>query len=256
MSRSLSRWISNLVQDADRTRKAESKRRQGARRRLECEQLEDRVVPATLITVVAGLAGTGTLDSFLSASDGTINATDNLGLAGTVSQGALQAVGAGIQVSITAQTAIVFDATLTTPVSLLTNAGNSAQFIALNGNITFNDTTDTLTTAGGSLTLVATNGGETLGNLATANGNINLITDAIAVVGTVNAGTGIVAIAPSSTATNITVGGGAAGLGVSDTELGKITASIVLHKSGLAELATGEGKTLSAVLPSYLNASC
>lgn len=34
----------------------------------------------------------------------------------------------------------------------------------------------------------------------------------------------------------------------------QIAAGIVLHKSGLAELATGEGKTLSAVLPSYLNA--
>jgi preprotein translocase subunit SecA len=34
----------------------------------------------------------------------------------------------------------------------------------------------------------------------------------------------------------------------------QIAAGVVLHKSGLAELATGEGKTLSAVLPSYLNA--
>ncbi len=34
----------------------------------------------------------------------------------------------------------------------------------------------------------------------------------------------------------------------------QIAAGIVLHRSGLAELATGEGKTLSAVLPSYLNA--
>jgi len=34
----------------------------------------------------------------------------------------------------------------------------------------------------------------------------------------------------------------------------QIAAGVVLHQSGLAELATGEGKTLSAVLPSYLNA--
>jgi preprotein translocase subunit SecA len=34
----------------------------------------------------------------------------------------------------------------------------------------------------------------------------------------------------------------------------QIAAGIILHRAGLAELATGEGKTLSAVLPSYLNA--
>lgn len=36
----------------------------------------------------------------------------------------------------------------------------------------------------------------------------------------------------------------------------QILAGIVLHKSGIAEMATGEGKTLAAAMPLYLNALC
>ncbi|OQA84855.1 MAG: preprotein translocase subunit SecA [Lentisphaerae bacterium ADurb.Bin242] len=36
----------------------------------------------------------------------------------------------------------------------------------------------------------------------------------------------------------------------------QILAGIVLHRSGIAEMATGEGKTLAAAMPLYLNALC
>ena len=34
----------------------------------------------------------------------------------------------------------------------------------------------------------------------------------------------------------------------------QLAAGVILHQGGLAELATGEGKTLVATLPAYLNA--
>lgn len=34
----------------------------------------------------------------------------------------------------------------------------------------------------------------------------------------------------------------------------QLIGGIVLHQSGIAEMRTGEGKTLVATLPSYLNA--
>jgi len=246
-----SRWVKELFSKDVAAKMVKTK---STSRRLDCEQLEDRVVPATIITIMAGVAGSGSLDSFLSTIDGTINATDSAGLAGSISQGALQTVGAGIQISITAETSITFDAALTTPVALLTNAGNSAQFIALNGNITFNDTSDTLTTAGGSLSLLA-NGALTLGNLASANGDINLRANTVAIVGTVNAGNtgagGIVTVRQFTDGTNIDLGTETGGkVSLTNTELNQITARVLRIGSNTAgTIVVSSAITLGANVP-------
>ena len=208
--------------------------------RLSFEHLEDRVVPATTITVIPGAIGAGTLDGFLSATDGTINATDSLGVAGSVSQGALQAVGSGIQISLTAENSIIFRNDLTTPVALQTNTGNSAQFIGLNGSITFQDPADSLTTAGGDLTFAAApTGVVTLGGLTTSGGNVTIIGDAVALTGTVNVGasaTGsIVTIRPFTDNTAIDLGTETGGqLSLTNAELNQITARIVRVGSATA----------------------
>jgi hypothetical protein len=80
-----------------------------------------------------------------------------LRLALAISRAALQAVQPNVPISITAENAITFD-NLSAHLALQTAAGSSAQFVALNGSITFTDTTDTLSTAGGRLTLLRPRG--------------------------------------------------------------------------------------------------
>src|SRR5438270_8703344 len=70
------------------------------------ERLEDRTLLATSITVVPGVAGTGTLDGFLSATDGTITTADGGAAPGTLSSGALAGVGANVDIDIAASTDI------------------------------------------------------------------------------------------------------------------------------------------------------
>ena len=117
---------------------------------LRIESLEDRVVPATVITILDN--GVGTLDGFLSATDGTITPADDAGIAGTLSRAALQGVNPGVNISITAETQIVFG-DLSAPLLLQTGAGNSARFEAQITSITFTDGSDSLQTAGGDLDL-------------------------------------------------------------------------------------------------------
>jgi hypothetical protein len=120
MNRHWSDWMFRLFKSAN-----SKKANRGARTapRLKIEHLEDRVVPATVITIQEAV---GSLDGLLSATDGTINATDSLGVAGTLSRTALQGVGPGIQISITAEQSIIFDTSLAAPIALQTMTGNSA----------------------------------------------------------------------------------------------------------------------------------
>src|SRR4051812_30781120 len=74
--------------------------------RLRFEPLEDRALPATVITILD--SGVGTLDGFLSPTDGTVTAADGAGNPGSVSRAALQAVGPAVPISISAETQIVF----------------------------------------------------------------------------------------------------------------------------------------------------
>src|SRR5262245_42332786 len=64
------------------------------------ERLEDRTVPATIITILD--SGVGSLDGFLSATDGTIDITDGGAAPGTLSRAALEGVNSNVNISITA----------------------------------------------------------------------------------------------------------------------------------------------------------
>src|SRR5262249_35751982 len=66
------------------------------------ERLESRSLLASDIHIVEGPVGTGSLDGFLSASDGTIAVSDGGASSGTVSRGALEGVGAAVDIIITA----------------------------------------------------------------------------------------------------------------------------------------------------------
>src|SRR5215472_3586384 len=72
--------------------------------------------------------------------------------------------------------------------------------------------------------------------ITTVNSAINLTADNINVSQSINAGTGIVTIAPSTASQTVALGGAdAAGtLGLADTELAKITASVLRIDSGLS----------------------
>lgn len=234
MNRPWSDWMFRLFKRANGKKMTRAARAP----RLGIESLEDRVVPATTITIQEAA---GSLDGFLSATDGTINATDSLGVAGTLSRAALQGVGPGIQISITAENTIVFDTSLAAPIALQTMSGNSAQFVALNGNITFSDPADALSTAGGDLTYAVAGGSLTLGSLATNGGNISLISDSveIAMGATVNAGTSatgsIVTVRPITDGIDIDLGTETVGeLSLTDAELDRITARILRVGSATA----------------------
>src|SRR5262245_30097749 len=73
------------------------------------ERLEDRLVPASSITIIPGTTGAGSLDGFLSAADGTIATADGGAVAGTISSGALAAIGANVDINITATDSITFN---------------------------------------------------------------------------------------------------------------------------------------------------
>ncbi|AWM37642.1 beta strand repeat-containing protein [Gemmata obscuriglobus] len=199
--------------------------------RLGVEALEDRSVPATVITIQEAA---GSLDGFLSATDGTIALNDLAGQAGTLSRAALQGVGAGVAISIAAENAIVFDASLTAPVALQTDGTASAAFVASNGNLAF-ASAKSLTTSGADLTLTSTNGVLTVANLATSGGNVTLNADAVNVLAgvQVNAGTNptrsIVTVQPVTNTVNVDLGGaGSAGtIGLTDAELDTITARVL-----------------------------
>jgi hypothetical protein len=136
------------------------------------ERLEDRLAPAINITVVTGAAGTGNLDHFLSASQGTIAVTDDPGdMAATLSTGALQGVGSAVAISITASKSISFNDLGT--LSLQTGSGLTAGFTANLGAITFANTANTAATSGGSFSFTA--GTDlTVANLNTMGGDVNL----------------------------------------------------------------------------------
>src|SRR5262245_9819648 len=76
---------------------------------LRLEQLEDRQAPATSITIVPGLSGTGSLDPFLTGSGGAVLSTDGGAAPGTLSTGALSSVASTNNISVTAQTSITFN---------------------------------------------------------------------------------------------------------------------------------------------------
>src|SRR5262249_30958722 len=118
-------WLSTCgrVISKRRVAKAGSGRQQRRRAALLLERLEDRLGPATNITIITGAAGSGTLDHFLSATQGTIATTDDPGdTAATLSTGAMAGVGSAVPISIAATNSISFN-DLGGTLSLQTAAG-------------------------------------------------------------------------------------------------------------------------------------
>jgi len=151
--------------------------------RLGIETLECRVNPASTITILD--SGIGTLDGFLSPTDGTLLASDGGNVPGTLSRAALQGVNSTTDISIASQGSITFDA-LSSSLALQTGGGHGATFTAGTadaGDITFTNPANILSTGGGGLSFQATNatgGALSLGSLsassfsATATGNIDI----------------------------------------------------------------------------------
>src|SRR6266478_10239128 len=107
-------WLNNLTRNLPGRRAGSLSNRRISRRahyrRPQLEHLEDRLAPATNITVIAGAAGDGTLDHFLDATHGTIAVTDDPGdTAATLSTGALTGVNATTNISIAADNSITFN---------------------------------------------------------------------------------------------------------------------------------------------------
>jgi Domain of unknown function (DUF4214) len=125
------------------------------------------------ITVIVGANGSGTQDANLTA-DGIINSADaGSGGGDTLSTGALQAVAAGTNISITVTTSITFN-DLGGTLTLGQGLGRSVSFAANTGAITFANTTNALATSGANVSFTAgTN--LALGNLSSANiGDVSL----------------------------------------------------------------------------------
>ncbi|MFL5331063.1 MAG: hypothetical protein ACJ8C4_19405 [Gemmataceae bacterium] len=217
------------------------------RSRLRLQNLEDRTVPATLITILD--SGIGTLDGFLSPTDGTITAADNPGIVGTLSRGALQGVNSNVNISITAEDAILFG-NLTSTLALKTGAGNSASFAANTTAISFTDVTDGLSTAGGDVTITATTDA-TLGGIAANGGNIKLTAGKNISLNAAVATTGAGSIGINANTADIGGGLSTTAAGTLATSAGNITVtSNALMTIGGAVSSTGGGNVSISILSS------
>lgn len=198
------------------------------------ERFEDRILLASTITVTSGAIGTGSLDGFVSATDGIITTADGGNVAGTLSTGALANIGAGVNIDVAATTSVTFNDVGT--LALKTGVGKGVTFQtagASAGVITFTNTANTLSTAGGSITLTAgTN--LTAANLNTNGASVVLTAGAAAagnlsIQGILTGGTGNMALhATNAAGGTITQSGVASGLAISATATGSITAD-ALH---------------------------
>src|SRR5947208_897610 len=103
---SLSTWLRKLAPARGR-RSGKQAEARAKRYRPAVEKLEDRLTPASSITIIPGAAGSGSLDGFLSPTDGTITTADGGGVPGTLSTGALVSVNPTTDISIAALASIV-----------------------------------------------------------------------------------------------------------------------------------------------------
>jgi hypothetical protein len=222
-------WLRQLV--GRTARGGAGRRRSGRSRWGHCvprlEVLEGRLVPASIITVVP--TGTGTLDGFLSPTDGTITTSDGGNMPGTLSVGALEGVNSNVDISISALNTLDFTQLDFNTLALQTAAGHTAAFTAGSGAILFGAGTGTLTTAGADLNLTATTSIDPH-NLASSGGDISLTANNLSINGPVNAGIGKVILAPATPGLRIDLGAPrvpGVTFGLTDTELGEVTAGVL-----------------------------
>ncbi len=235
------------------------------------EPLEARQLLATDISIISGAAGTGTLDHFLSATNGTISTAQDPGdTSATLSTGALTQVGSTISISINATTNIVFQDIGS--VVLKTGSSSSAGFGAGNGSISFNNTANTLSTSGGdlffgagtSVTAANMNAGDsgfsiTAGMSATGAIAVNAITAATVNLDSQNSSISSIGSTPitasgelaMSAATGITVNTSAAQLQVTNSSSGNIfitqvaTPALALATAGTGVINSASSGTIN-----------
>jgi hypothetical protein len=165
--------LARTIGDRRQRRTGRMSPRKTPSRRLVLERLEDRLAPATNITVIAGAAGAGTLDNqFVTVTPGMITTADDPGdTAATLSLGALQSVGPGVTISVAADARIHFNDI--GALALQTGTGVNASFTTTTGVIDFANVFNTVSTGGASLTFSA--GADlTVANLDTAGGDVSL----------------------------------------------------------------------------------
>jgi uncharacterized repeat protein (TIGR01451 family) len=220
------------------------------RNRPKVESLEDRFAPAANITIIPGTYGFGTLDHFLSPTNGTITVADDPGDASaTLSTGALGNVGPTIPISIAADNDITFN-NFGGSLNLQTATGVTASFSVTSGSIHFNNTSNTLLTNGGSLVFAASTD-ISLAGLATRGGDITLTADNVDIPQPLNAGSGIITMQPLTNSLIVNVGNASIpglSFGVTDAELDELTARVVRigNSSNLGEMVIGDTITRHA----------
>jgi hypothetical protein len=230
------RWLKGSSPTETGARKARRlPLRQTRRSRPSLEYLEDRLAPATSITILA--SGMGSLDSALVANSGVITVNNGAGggtQAETLSRGALMGLAATTDISITARTSILFNdlTSVGGTLPLATTNGHSVTFstaVAGGGAITFANTGNTLLTSGASLDFMAgTN--LTVANLNTgAGGDVSLNAGTngagnLSIQSVLTSGSGNLTFTASNGAGGtITQTGNASGLAVNVTAQGNIT---------------------------------
>lgn len=182
-----------------------SARRPGRTGPLRLERLEDRLAPATDITIFNGQAGTGSLDFLLTGGNSTINATDGPPGPASLSTGALQGLSGINDIHISAENSITFN-DLGGTLLLPNVAGFSASFTAQGGAITFLNPQDSqISTQGGDLNLTAATSLQA-GNLNSGGGNITLASSGLELDGTVASVPGITTLTNSTPGAPIDLG--------------------------------------------------
>jgi hypothetical protein len=224
--------------------------------RLRLERLEDRTLPATSITIMAGASGTGSQDTAFLAHNGQLLFADPDAGGNTLSTGALTAISATSNILVEATQTISFD-DLGGTLVLKTGPGNTVTFstaTAGGGAIAFSNRNNTLATSGGDIALKArgdlmpanldTGGGNaslTAGLngpavlsaqsiLTGSSGDITLTADDMSLAQPISAGAGRIILQPNTTSLAIHLGSpGLLGsyLGFTETELNKLNAGVL-----------------------------
>jgi hypothetical protein len=208
------------------------------------------------VTIADGADGSGANDNQLDVTDGTIAGSDDSGSSYTISEGALEAVQASTNISITATGTITVN-DLSDNVLTLDQTGSVAFSSAI---FVMNGTNDTINvTGGGSLTITASGGSITVSGLTTSNAAISLqATTSITLNGAVASGGGSVTMYADSndsgsdgnftmnSGSSITSGGGAITIASgmasgSGTKLGTYTLRDISSSGGSGNISIRTG---------------
>jgi hypothetical protein len=236
-------WVRKLF-----ARPARTARRAPARFRPRLEALEDRLAPATAITVLPGASGSGAQDSAFLANNGQLLfSAPDVG-ANTLSTGALAAVAPTNNIVVQATDHITFN-DLGGTLSLQTAVGHSDTFstdTAGGKAITFSNPSNTLAAGGGSIVLDAGTA-LTAANLNTGGGDVSLTAGSrgagnLSAQGVLTAGSGNLTFTDNNG--TISQSGTAAGQAISASASGNVTVDAL--RGTTVGLTSNSGSVTSA----------